>query len=105
MNEARQHFLAGAGLARNQHGRVTARHPRGQLQQLSTGWFAGHRAFFFSHAPGGMPLDQAEQRLGLERLDQIVGGALAHRLDGTLHRGMRSHQQHGQLRLLAAQLG
>ena len=106
MDIARQHFLAGPGLAGNQHGRVTARHARGQLQQLPTGRLTGDRPLFIgtAHAPGGMTLHQAQQRLGLERLDQVIDSALAHGLHGTLHRGVGSHQQHRQLRMLGTQL-
>ncbi|MNM10192.1 hypothetical protein D3C81_203120 [compost metagenome] len=104
VNVACQHFLASAGLAGDQHGRLAARHTGGQFKQLPAGRFAGHGALITFQTPGSMPLHQTKQRLGLERLDQVVGSALAHRLDRPLDGGVRRHQQHRQLRLLPAQL-
>ncbi|MNI36149.1 hypothetical protein D3C73_901920 [compost metagenome] len=104
MNVARQHFLAGAGLAGNQYRRITARHPRRQFQQLSTGRLDCDRAFAIAgpQPPQGMTTHQIQQRLGLERLDQIIHRPLAHGIHRTLHRAMRGHQQHRQLRLARA---
>ncbi len=51
-----------------------------------------------------MPRHQAEQRLGLERLDQIVDSSLTHSFDGPLNRRMSGHQQYRELRVVAAQL-
>ncbi|MNN08860.1 hypothetical protein D3C81_1217270 [compost metagenome] len=50
-----------------------------------------------------MPCHQIQQGLGFKRLDQIVGRALAHRIDRTLDRAVRRHQQHRQLRLAGPQ--
>ncbi|CRN02724.1 hypothetical protein [Pseudomonas sp. 34 E 7] len=50
-----------------------------------------------------MPRHQFDQRLGFERLDQIIRRALAHGVHGPLHGAMGGHQQHRQLRLTRAQ--
>ena len=104
VNVARQHFLAGAGLAGDQHGGIAARHPGGQFQQLAAGRLLGHRAVILvqgQHAVG-VARHQIEQRLGLERLEQVVGGALAHGVHRALDGAEGGHQQHRQLRLLLA---
>ncbi|MNO98394.1 hypothetical protein D3C76_901390 [compost metagenome] len=101
VNVARQHFLAGAGLTGDQHRGITARHPRGQLQQLCTGRLERHGPFAIGGADPtlGVPCDQVEQRLGLERLDQVIRRPLAHRIHRALDGTVRRHQQHRQLRL------
>jgi hypothetical protein len=62
---ARQHFLAGTGLAGNQHGGVAARDPRRQLQQLRTGRLEGDRPLVSTRPDAqGMPRHQASSALG-----------------------------------------
>ena len=97
----RQHFFTGAGLAGNQHSGITARHPRCQFQQLRAGRLKGNRAIAVGcgHHAQGMPGDQFDQRLGFERLDQVIRRALTHGIHRPLHRAMGGHQQHRQLRL------
>lgn len=81
-------------LAGDQHSRVTARDPCRQLKQLRTGRFNGDRTVRFArvNAAQGMARHQIEQRFGLERLDQIIRRALAHRIDRTLDCAVGGHQ-------------
>ena len=104
MDVAGQHFLAGAGLAGNQHGGITPGHPCSQLQQLLTGWLAGYRPLtrVSLDAPQRMTRYQIQQGARLERLDQVIGGALADGIDGTLDGAIGGHQQHWQLRVAGA---
>ena len=101
----RQHLLARAGLAGNQHSGIAARHPCRQLQQLYAGRLEGYRPLLLDRpqATQGMARHQVEQRLGLERLDQVVDSPLAHGVHRTLHRAMGGHQQHRQLWLAYTQ--
>ncbi|CRR38147.1 hypothetical protein PAERUG_E5_London_17_VIM_2_12_12_06578 [Pseudomonas aeruginosa] len=96
-----QDFLAGPGLAGDQHGGIAARDPRGQFQQLPAGRLQGHRTILLAarQLAQRMACHQVEQRPRLERLDQVVGGALAHRLDGAIDRAVGGHQQHRQVRV------
>jgi hypothetical protein len=63
---ARQHFLAGTGLAGNQHRGVAARDPRRQFEQLRTGRLERDRPLALRRAQTaqGMPRHQIEQALG-----------------------------------------
>ncbi|EFQ61796.1 hypothetical protein PFWH6_4198 [Pseudomonas fluorescens WH6] len=101
----RKHLFTGTRFAGNQHRGITARHPSRQLQQLRTGRFKGNRALAVAggdHAQG-VPCHQLDQRLGFERLDQVIRRALAHRVHRPLHRAVGGHQQHRQLRLTHTQ--
>ncbi|MCY1351773.1 hypothetical protein D9M69_380490 [compost metagenome] len=103
VNVARQHFLAGAGLAGDQHGGIAARHPCRQFEQLPASRFVRHRTVAVDRqAALRVTRHQLQQHLGLERLDQVIGRALANRLHRALHRAERGHQQHRQLRVLRA---
>ena len=101
MDIARQHLLTGARLAGNQHSGIALRHPSGQLQQLLAGGLIGYRPLTIGdrRLTEGMPSHQIEQGLGLEGFDQVIRCALAHGVDGPLHRTKSSHQQHRQLRV------
>ena len=105
MDVARQHFLAGPGLTGDQHRGITARHPRGQFQQLRTGRLERYRplALGRTEIAQRMTRHQIEQGLGLERFDQIIRCALTHRIDRPLDRTVSRHQQHRQLRLTSPQ--
>ena len=101
MDIARQHFFTRAGLARDQHRGITARYSRRQFQQLCAGRLDGHRPFGFCDAKTTqrMARHQIKQSLGFKRLDQIIRCALAHGIHRPLHRPVRGHEQHRQLRL------
>ena len=105
MDITRQHFFTGPGLAGDQYRRIAARDPRGQFQQLHTGRLEGDRPFALGRTERAqcVPCHEVEQGFGLERLDQIIRRALAHRIDGPLDRTMSGHQQHRQLRLTRSQ--
>ncbi|MNI46059.1 hypothetical protein D3C73_1005050 [compost metagenome] len=105
MDVARQHFLARARLTRDQHRGIAACDPRCQFEQLRARRLECYRPFTLSQAETaqGMTPHQIEQRLGLERFDQIVHRTLAHRIDRTLDCAVSRHQQHRQLRLPRSQ--
>ena len=104
---ARQHLLAGARLAGDQHRGVALRHPSGQLQQLLAGRLIGYRPLAVGqrYLTQGMAGHQIEQGLGLEGFDQVIRRALAHGIHRPLHGRKSSHQQHRQLRVALAHQG
>nr|BFE90465.1 hypothetical protein GCM10020185_10010 [Pseudomonas brassicacearum subsp. brassicacearum] len=71
---------------------------------MRTGRLNGHRAFALDReAAQGMTRDQVQQRFWLERLDQVIRGALAHGIHRSLDGAVSGHQQDRQLRLTGAQ--
>ena len=107
MDIARQHCLAGARLAGDQHRGVALRHPSGQLQQLLAGRLIGYRPLAVGqrYLTQGMAGHQIEQGLGLEGFDQVIRRALAHGIHRPLHGRKGGHQQHRQLRVALAHQG
>ena len=97
MNQPRDHLLAGAGLAANQHARVGVRdlvdaiehQPHGGViaDDGDAGGVAARRA------PRRGAGDRVFQRRGVKRLGDDGGGPRAQRLDGARDRAVRGQRQ------------
>ena len=68
------------------------RHPPGKSQQLLAGRLGSGDAVH-------MTPQELKQCAWLERLDQIIDSALAHRIHRPRYRAKGGHQQHGHLRV------
>ena len=120
VDRAREHFLAGAALARQQHRRLEAGGALHHLEHFDHRLGGRHDRVFAAGA-----LDLAAQQLigaaqalalarlaqrqqqigGREGLREVVVGAALHGLDGELRRAVGRHQDHGGLGQPPHQLG
>ena len=120
VDRARQHLLAGAALARQQHRRLEAGGALHHLEHLDHRLGGRHDRVFAAGALDlaaqqliGAPqalalagLAQREQHLGgREGLREIVVGAALHGLDRELRGAVGGHQDHGRLGQPPHQLG
>ena len=102
MDVARQHFLAGAALAAQQHRGVGRGDPARELQQLDRFARHRHRILVACGRPGAQARDHLEQLRRLERFHQVVGGPVAHRLHRALDAAEGRDQHHRHLRMQRA---
>ena len=87
---------------RREHGHVALRDARRELEQLAAQRILGDgqrdrgrsRGLGREFAAASVARDALLELFGLERLDEIVDGAVAHRGDGLIDRAVRRHQQH-----------
>ena len=120
VDRAREDFLAGAALARQQHRRLEAGGALHHLEHLDHRLGGGH-----DRVIAGSALDLAAQQLvgaaqalalarlaqreqhlgGGEGLGEVVVGAALHRLDRELRGAEGRHQDHGRFRQAPHQLG
>ena len=91
-------FLADAGFAGQQNGRVGLRNARGERKEVTAGGIAGNDAFVVQGIGQTVTRHVFKQRLRFEGLEQKVAGAAAHRLDGAVNVGEGGHQHHRQMR-------
>ena len=94
---ARKHLLPGPRLAADQQGAVTGRKPARQRQYILHRRVLRHRRLIVLALRGREALQQVEQYLRLEGLEQVIGGAIAHRLHRVRHRAMRGDHDEGQV--------
>src|SRR5271168_59706 len=96
-NEACVHFLARAAFAADEYRGVVLRDPARETEAALR--FRINRHQFVRHDPGGqLPLRHADQGLCVERLDDVVRGALAHGGDCLCNGAVGGHQDHRQVR-------
>ena len=100
-DEARIHFLAGAALAGDEHGGIVLGDLAGQRHRALGLRIRGDQ-LVRGDAVGKLPARHVDQRLRVERLDDVVGGTLAHGGYGLRDGAVGGHQHHRQIRAAAA---
>ena len=108
MNEAREHFLARAALAVQEHRDVALRDARREIQQLAARRVLGYglrrrRRVACGDAAARVARNALLELFGFEWFDEIVDGAVTHRGDRLIDRAVSRHQQHGRRRLALLQ--
>ena len=98
MDETSKHFLANPGFAGEQYAGLCDRDPPGQVEHNACGGILGDHFAALALPPTVMARHRDQQAIRLERLGQIIGGSLAHRLHGQVDLAIGGHQQHRQLR-------
>ena len=98
MDETGKHFLADPGLAGEQDAGLGDRDPPGQIEHGAGGGILGDHFSGLALPPTVIARHRDQQAIRLERLGQVIGGPLAHRLHGQVDLTVSGHQQHRQLR-------
>ena len=105
MDAAEHDFLADTRFASDHHRRIGLRDPARELEHATAERVDGDHVVFERRRRHRQPaVDARHQHFGLERLDQVVGRAVAQCTDRTLDGFISGHQYHWQIAVAAADL-